>query len=63
MIRANKKPLQMRVHLQGPVMGDHDMRTPVLYQKPRIKTRGGDKNRRHYQFYRPVGHSTGQSEI
>lgn len=40
MIRANKKPLQMRVHLQGPVMGYHDMRTLVLYQIPIEKTRG-----------------------
>lgn len=35
-----KMPLQMRVHLQGPVMGDHDMRTFVLYQIPGRKTRG-----------------------
>lgn len=40
MMRANKKPLQMRVHLQGPVMGDHDMRTNVLYQSADEKTRG-----------------------
>lgn len=41
MMRVNKKPLQMRVHLQGPVvMGDHDMRTNVLYQIPGGKTRG-----------------------
>lgn len=40
MIRANKKPLQMRVHLQGPVMGYHDMRILVLYQIPGGKTRG-----------------------
>ena len=35
-----KMPLQMRVHLQGPVMGDHDMRTNILYQIPGGKTRG-----------------------